>query len=66
MVSPDPKWSGAGDWPGRVVAYRDFAADLATRRKALGEPDVPRNTGNRRTASKQALLEALDQLGAKW
>lgn len=66
MVSPDPNMTRAGGWPGRVVTYRDFASDLARRREALGKPDVPRNSGDRRTASKKALLKALYQLDAKW
>lgn len=66
MASPSPKMNSTGEWSGRVVAYRDLAIDLAARREALGGPDVPRNAGNRRTDSKQALLKALHQLGAKW
>lgn len=66
MASPDPKLNGAGDWSGRVIAYRAFATNLAARREVLGEPKVLRNTGNRRTNSKKALLEALDELGATW
>lgn len=66
MVSPDLKVNSTGDWSGRVVAYGDFAIDLAARREALGEPEVPRNTGNRRTNSKRALLKALARLGAAW
>lgn len=66
MASPDPRMRSVGNWPGRVVAYREFAMDLVARREGLGEVEVPRNAGNRRTASKQALLKALDQLGTKW
>jgi hypothetical protein len=66
MASSDAETDSTGDWSGRVVAYRDFAMDLAARRGSAGEPDTPRNAGNRRTASKKALLKALENLGATW
>lgn len=66
MASPISKTDTFGDWQGRIIAHADFASRLAARREAIGEPDMPRNSGNRRTASKRALLKALDQLGADW
>jgi hypothetical protein len=40
---------------------------LEQRRAALGrEINVPRNSGTRRTASKRALLAAIEATGAKW
>jgi hypothetical protein len=66
MASPISKADTSGDWQGRVVAHADFAKRLAARREAIGELDMPRNSGNRRTPSKRALLKALDQLGADW
>ena len=56
----------ATDWPGRRLDHATFAARLAARRKALGEPVVPRNDGTRRTASKRALLKAIEDAGGKW
>jgi hypothetical protein len=48
------------------VNFREFAADLARRREALGEINMPRNSGKRRTASKKALLKAIKDAGGKW
>lgn len=39
---------------------------IAKRRAELGEVDVPRNAGKRRTASKKALLKAIEAAGGKW
>lgn len=43
-----------------------FGRDLARRRAAAGEPVPPRNAGNRRTASKKALLAAIEDAGGRW
>lgn len=53
-------------WPGRVVQHEEFAAALAARREAAGQPEMPRNAGNRRTPSKRALLKAIEDAGGKW
>jgi hypothetical protein len=39
---------------------------IAKRRAELGEVEVPRNPGTRRTASKRALLKAIKDAGGKW
>ena len=56
-----------------VIDMAELAARLAARRAALGivEPArtelvVGRNSGTRRTASKQALLKAIKDVGGKW
>lgn len=49
-----------------MIAHDDLVCRLAARLKEVGEPEMPRNAGDRRSASKRALLEALDQLGADW
>lgn len=49
-----------------VCNFDDFAADIAARRQNTGVIEMPRNEGKRRTASKRALLQALDRLGATW
>ncbi len=49
-----------------AIKFEDFAADIARRREAAGNPDMPRNSGKRRTASKQALLKAIEAAGGKW
>ena len=50
----------------QVVPLEEFAAEVARRRQALGEVDVPRNSGKRRTASKRALLKAIEEVGGRW
>jgi hypothetical protein len=49
-----------------VLDMAQLGHRVAARRAALGNPDLPRNPGNRRTASKQALLKAIEQAGGKW
>jgi hypothetical protein len=43
-----------------------MADRLAARRAEIGEVEVPRNSGNRRTASKRALLAEIEKLGGDW
>jgi hypothetical protein len=50
----------------KAVPLEDFAADLARRRETLGAIDMPRNSGKRRTASKRALLKAIEDAGGQW
>ena len=49
-----------------TVKFEDFAADIARRREAAGNPEPPRNSGKRRTPSKRALLKAIEDAGGKW
>ena len=70
MASKISKAEGA-DWPGRTIDFVAFARLLAERRAQMeaetGKPlDVPRNSGTRRTASKKALLEAIEATGKRW
>lgn len=52
---------------GEPAPLEAFAGDIARRREALSEPlEVPRNAGTRRTASKRALLKAIEAVGGKW
>ena len=53
-------------WPGRRVDISEFGRRIAERKAALGLPDPPRNTGRNRTASKRALLKAIEDAGGKW
>ena len=48
------------------IPLAEFMADLERRRAAVGELNLPRNAGNRRTESKKALLRAIEALGGKW
>jgi len=50
----------------RRVSHRELAAKVSARRAELGEPEMPRNAGNSRTASKRALLKAIEEAGGKW
>jgi hypothetical protein len=49
-----------------VIDMAEFGRDLLRRREAAGNPDLPRNSGNRRTLSKRALLKAIEDAGGKW
>lgn len=49
-----------------VTQMADVAARLIKRRAELGEPEMPRNPGKNRTASKRALLAEIEKLGGKW
>lgn len=48
------------------MKFEDFAADIARRREAAGNPEMPRNSGKRRTPSKRALLKAIEEAGGTW
>lgn len=50
----------------RAIPLADFAADIARRREATGIVDVMRNSATRRTASKRALLKAIEDAGGTW
>ncbi len=54
------------DWQGRRIDHAQYAAKLAARREILGQPELPRNSGTRRTESKKALLKAIEDAGGKW
>jgi hypothetical protein len=54
------------DWPGRRIDHAQYAAKLTARRELLGQPELPRNSGIRRTDSKKALLKAIEDAGGKW
>ena len=61
----DPEGT-APAWTGRRVDFPAFSAALVKRRAELAEPDLPRNSGENRTASKRALLKAIADVGGKW
>jgi hypothetical protein len=54
------------DWSGKRIDHAQYAAQLETRRELLGQPELPRNSGTRRTESKKALLKAIEDAGGKW
>ena len=57
---------GPSGWPGRTVQHEELARALSARRDAVGQPEMPRNAGNRRTESKRALLTAIEKAGGRW
>jgi hypothetical protein len=50
----------------QVVEMAEFGRELARRRAELGNPELPRNSGKRRTASKRALLKAIEKASGRW
>ncbi|MEA3053279.1 MAG: hypothetical protein QOG72_2182 [Sphingomonadales bacterium] len=55
----------------KPIPLAEFAADLERRlaeyEARYGHPfEIPRNSGNRRTPSKRALLKAIEEAGGKW
>jgi hypothetical protein len=49
-----------------VETLAEFGRRLADRRAANPGVEAPRNSGQRRTASKRALLKAIKATGADW
>jgi hypothetical protein len=54
-----------------IPTLAQFGTDILRRRQAYkaekgSEPDLPRNSGERRTESKKALLKAIQDIGGKW
>jgi hypothetical protein len=49
-----------------IPTLKAFGVEVARRRAAVGEPQLPRNTGERRTPSKRALLKAIEDAGGRW
>ncbi|MGA9583027.1 MAG: hypothetical protein WBR13_13775 [Allosphingosinicella sp.] len=49
-----------------VIDMAEFGRDLMRRRDAVGNPEIPRNSGKRRTPGKRALLKAIEDSGGKW
>ena len=50
----------------RPIDMTEFARRIAARKAELGLPDPPRNAGEKRTASKRALLKAIEESGGRW
>lgn len=48
------------------VPLEVFAREVEARRARLGAVLMPRNSGERRTASKRALLDAIKDSGGEW
>jgi len=56
----------AKDWSGPRLDHAEHAACLAARRAQVDPGEPPRNEGTRRTASKRALLKAIEESGGNW
>lgn len=50
----------------KPITLAAMAADVERRRLEAGVTDLPRNSGKRRTASKRALLKAIEKAGGTW
>jgi hypothetical protein len=50
----------------KAVPLAEFVADIDRRRAETGVTELPRNSGARRTASKRALLKAIEDAGGTW
>ena len=48
------------------MSLAELGRRIEQRRAEVGEVIVPRNSGKRRTASKRALLKAIEEAGGKW
>ena len=48
------------------VTLEALGEAVGRRRAVLGDVEVPRNAGTRRTPSKRALLKAIEDAGGKW
>ena len=67
MASKTSKADTAPDWTGPRISHTEFAEKLAARRAELGSAaNMPRNSGERRTESKKALLKAIKDAGGEW
>ncbi len=54
-----------------IPSLQEFGAEVLRRRAAYvvkygKEPELPRNSGERRTERKKALLKAIEDAGGKW
>lgn len=49
-----------------IISLDDFGRDVERRRLAAGVIEIRRNSGQRRTPSKRALLKAIEDSGGNW
>ncbi len=66
MTTAPPIWTVDPDTGMQRADLASFGEWLAARREEVGKPVAPRNRGNRRTASKRALLDAIEKSGGRW
>ena len=65
-VTSASKMSKADAGEAKIIDMAELGARLAARRAELGDPQLPRNAGARRSPSKRALLKAIEDAGGKW
>ncbi len=65
-MASTPSKTETGATESSVVSLDDFGRDVERRRETFGKIDLPRNAGTRRTASKRALLKAIEDAGGNW
>ena len=66
MIMASKRLKAEENWTGRRMDFPAFSDALSKRRAELGNPDLPRNSGGRRTESKKSLLKAIEEAGGKW
>ena len=66
MIMASKRLKAEENWTGRRMNFPAFSDALSKRRAELGNPDLPRNSGERRTESKKSLLKAIEEAGGKW
>lgn len=66
MPTASTPWTIDAETGLRRSSLAELDAWLTQRRAELNLPPIPRNTGTRRTASKRALLKAIEDAGGKW
>lgn len=50
----------------QAISLTALGEEIAERRIIVGDVNLPRNVGTRRTASKAALLEQIAKAGGNW
>ena len=66
MKAPETMASKSSPPEREPVSLEAFGQEVLRRRAAAGDPPVPRNAGKNRTASKRALLKAIEDAGGTW
>ena len=66
LKAPETMASNSSPPKREPVSLEAFGQEVLRRRAAAGDPPVPRTAGNNRTASKRALLKAIEDAGGTW
>jgi len=60
------RWAIMASKTSQPIPLEDVVRAIERRRAETGITELPRNSGLRRTASKRALLKAIEEAGGKW